>query len=148
MPTSGIRDNGWHHFTLSLVPHGGEADMPRLAMEAGALNLAAPAAELPDGTRLPALPFWIEGEGIELVAAKRPFGGEAGCIVRLLNLRPSAGMAMVMAAGIGELKVTVDRLTEDGPGAVLTGRQISVEMKPFEVKTVWVQAIGLGVRGA
>lgn len=95
MPTSGLRDGGWRHFTLSCMPHGGAADLPRLAAEAAALNLAVPAASASGGARLPGAPFQAEGEGLQLVAAKLPFGGGPGRIVRLLNLNAASSCAVL-----------------------------------------------------
>lgn len=141
MPTSGIRDPGWHHFTFSLLPHTGASDMPRLALQAGALNKRPTALPCAPDTRLPDVPFRIAGDGIELVAAKTPFGTDlpAGTrVLRLLNLR-SADTVAVLTPRPGALgRAGVSLLTETGlveisPDAS-TGWRLA--FRPFEVKTV------------
>ncbi len=86
MPTSGIRDGGWHLFTFSLLPHHGQTDLSRLMGTAAALNLAPPlvhAAAQPRATRLE-----LQAEDAELLAIKRPFDGGDGLILRLANISP------------------------------------------------------------
>ena len=135
MPTSGLRDGGWHHFTLSLVPHGGVDDMSRLAALASSLNQAIPAIACSAGSSLPPAPFRITGEGIELLAAKRPFDGGPDRVIRLLNNQPRPATAVFSTASGQRLVITPTRLTEDDGTREISGQTLPLEFKPFEVRT-------------
>lgn len=143
MPTSGIRDGGWHRFTLSLVPHAGVADMPRLALAAAALNQAPPAVRVPREAALPAPALHVEGAGIQLVAAKLPFDGRGarGPVLRLLNLRPAPVEARLCLGGKGGGAATVCNLVEEGGAALVPDGTLT--FRAFEVKTV---RLGIGAR--
>ena len=134
MPTSGICDGGWHHFTLSLLPHRGEADMSRLAADASALNAAPPAVELAAGRLPPSACAGIKGNGVELVAAKREFGGNQGLVLRILNLSNQPTECSVTGPGGQRMAMAVDRLTEDCPEPALQDGRLG--FRPFEVKTL------------
>ena len=135
MPTSGLRDGGWHHFRLSLAPHAGAGDISRLAGEASALNLAIPAAAAPTGSTLSALPFQITGQGIELVAVKLPFDGGQEQILRLLNNQPVPSALSLKGNGGRSLQVTPCLMTEEQCGEPAIGKCLSFEFKPFEART-------------
>ncbi len=124
MPTSGIRDNGWHHFTLSFMPYSDPAEM---ALAASALNALPPSVLAANCPATPAVR--VEGEGIEVLAAKPPFTGD-GLVLRLLNLRDTANTATVHAPD-GTVMRACNMLEE--PGDELTGTLV---FRPFEVKTI------------
>lgn len=138
MPTNGIRDEGWHHFTLSCMPHAGAGDLARIANEAAALNLVVPAVAMPSGSPLPTVPFHISGEGIQLMAAKLPFNGSPERIIRLLNSQPTPATAVVQGPEGRPLQIKSCLLTEDSCSGTGTGTHVPVVLKPFEVRTLRV----------
>jgi hypothetical protein len=126
MPTSGIRDNGWHHFTLSFMPYTDPAEM---SLAASALNACPPSAL---AHALPALPtLRIDGAGIELLSAKPPFTGD-GLVLRLLNLRDTANTATLHLPD--GTRAQECNMLEEGTGEV-TGE---LAFRAFEVKTILV----------
>lgn len=135
MPTNGIRDGGWHHFTLSFAPHAGADDMSRLGVEAEALNRATPAAATRPGSRLPTVPFHISGKGIQLISVKLPFNGSRDRVIRLLNTQPVPATAVMDKTAERMLHVTPCLLSEEEIGPPLAGFPLLLEFKPFEVRT-------------
>jgi alpha-mannosidase len=149
MPTSGIRDPGWHHFTLSLLPHAGEIDMPRLVRTANALN-ARPMAVSPLTTDSLPDASWprLTGPSVELAACKpvflpAPAGTPANAVVlRLLNLSDSHAEAKLTAHPATGVRFQECNLLEQpvGPaGALSAGASIPVRFTPFQVRSflVW-----------
>lgn len=124
MPTSGIRDGGWHHFTLSFMPYTDPAEM---ALAASALNAEPPSVL---GAACPAThAVTVDGAGIEVLSAKPPFTGD-GLVLRLLNQRDTANTAMITFPE-GAIARECNMLEE--PIAEVGSR---LEFRPFEVKTV------------
>jgi len=139
MPTSTMGDGGWHHFRLSLLPHGGLADMPRLAAAASERNQSPPV--MVDRSTDDAPPAWwrLEAEGIEVLSVKRPFQTETDrdAVIRLLNPRPEPNRAILHFASATVCEVALCRLTEDEPVAVpVHDRVCKLTFRPFEVITL------------
>lgn len=137
MPTNGIRDNGWHHFTLSLLPFAGESDLPRLSLAASALNQAPPSLLAPAGA-LPTKPaLRIEGEGVELLCAKPSFAPTqpTRLVTRLLNLTPEeADVTVFTPAGVAGV-FTCNALEEREGAHPVQGGQCELTLRPFEART-------------
>ncbi|NQU40899.1 MAG: hypothetical protein HQ523_13185 [Lentisphaerae bacterium] len=140
MPTEGQRDPGWHHFMFSLLPYAGEPALPELAATAAALNQLPPVALVEPGTVLP--PSWLqlEAEGIEILAMKRPFAvDETGMIIRLLNLKSTAGTARLVLTDAPQAVVTECLMTEEHQGNLpLCDGVCELAFTPFEIKTLRV----------
>ena len=154
MPTSGIRDPGWHHFTLSLLPHAGQPDMPRLARAANALT-ARPMAVAPlPADRLPDAAWpCLTGASVELVAAKpvflpAPAGVPANAVVlRLLNLSDARADAMLTAQAATGVLFEECNLLEQPAGEsseLPAGAAITLRFAPFQMRSflVWPQESG------
>jgi len=149
MPTSGIRDPGWHHFALSLLPHAGGSDMPRLARAANAINARPMAVPPLPGDRLTDA-AWprLTGANVELVAAKpvflpAPAGVPANAVVlRLLNLSDSSAEAKLTAQATGGVRLRECDLLEQPAGAASdlpAGASVTLGFTPFQVRSflVW-----------
>jgi alpha-mannosidase len=139
MPTSGMRDNGWHHFTLSLHPFAGETSLPALALFASALNQAPPSLlELTSSGRTSPR-IRIEGSGVELLCVKPLFdqGKTTSYIMRLLNLQPVE--THITLVGADAMVVTVcDALERPLLHQAVGERDVLLAFHPFEIKTVQV----------
>ena len=141
MPTSTMGDGGWHHFGLSLLPHAGLADMPRLAATASARNQLLPAMVDRSIDDPPPIGWRVEAEGIEVISVKRPFQADAGgdAVIRLLNLRAEPNRAELQFSPVETQKVFTCLLTEDVPVAVpVRDGRCELPFDPFEVKTLLV----------
>ncbi len=140
MPTSGIRDGGWHHFTFSFMPHAGEKDIPRLSLDAAALNQAPPVFAAETGKCPPDVllnSLSVAGECVELVSAKAPFSKGGDLILRLLNHSPRETEAAVSAGTAGFAKASEALLTEDIVRELpVKDGSVRVWLKGFEVKTL------------
>ena len=147
MPTSGIRDPGWHHFTLSLLPHAGNSDMPRLALTANALTARPMAvAPLPTDSFVDAAWPRLSSTNVELVAAKpaflpTPAGIPANALLlRLINLSDSNSEATLTAQEAVHLHEC--NLLEQPAGAptnLPAGSPSSLTFTPFQSRSflVW-----------
>ena len=149
MPTSGIRDPGWHHFTLSLLPHSGRLDMPRLVRTANALNLR-PLAVSPLPTDRLADAAWplLASEQVELTACKPVFlpppdGTPAHAVVlRLLNLSDAPADATLTARAACGVRFQECDLLEQPLGAaakLAPGASTALRFNAFQVRSflVW-----------
>lgn len=139
MPTSGIRDGGWHLFTVSLVPYAGGHGMTPCNLDALALNEAPPCVT---GTDLPTGPLLqIEGGGIELAAVKPAFDNAhpASRIIRLVNHLDERSQAVLNFGGKPPATVSECNLLED-PGETLPAPEgrLELDFKPFQVRTLRV----------
>jgi len=127
MPTGGIRDGGWHHFTVSVMPF---TDPAAMALAAAALNARPPSVLSGECPAAPALR--VEGDGIEVLAAKSPFSGE-GLILRLLNQRDTETTATLhLPAGARVYDCT---MLEDARAEIGT----AVAMRAFAMKTLLIR---------
>lgn len=148
MPTSGVRDPGWHHFTLALTPHAGRGDMPRLARMTNALNTRPlVVAPLPTDKLVDAAWPRVTGENIELAASKPVFlpppeGVPAHAVVlRLLN-QSEAQVDGGLAPGSDLVQVQECDLLEQPCGQVrqlLAGQPLKLTFAPFQIRSflVW-----------
>jgi alpha-mannosidase len=146
MPTSTMDDGGWHHFRLSLLPHGGLADMPRLAAAASALNQSPPVMVDRSSDGAPSAWWRLEADGIEVLSVKRPFRIEADreAVIRLLNLGSEPNRAILHFASATVSEVALCRLTEDEPVAVpVRDCACEVRFHPFEVITLRVKEVSV-----
>ncbi|MCE9613893.1 MAG: hypothetical protein K8T26_06420 [Lentisphaerae bacterium] len=139
MPTSGIRDSGWHHVTLSVAPHAGAADVGRFARQAAALNLGVPAVATPPGACLPAPALHIAGHGLQLIAAKRPFDGADAQVVRLLNAQAETTVAVLRDVTGGARPMAGCRLTEDADDPGMGAGELVATFRPHEVRTFYIR---------
>ncbi|MFA5206010.1 MAG: glycoside hydrolase family 38 C-terminal domain-containing protein, partial [Lentisphaeria bacterium] len=148
MPVSGIRDGGWRHVTLSLLPHRGADDLPRLAVTAAGLNLAPPAVAVGKrGTAgpLPAWPLRITGAPVELAAVKFPFdGAPGGRIVRLVNPAPhAAAVTLRLPPECAGAFHSCDLLEQPAaPLAPAAPGRWPLTLRPFQILTLRWQPAG------
>lgn len=139
MPTSQIRDNGWHHFTLSLMPYDGAEALPQLSLAATALNQAPPsvAGKVPLGQ--PPFGLRIEGGPVELVCAKPRFDGKPGVVLRLLNHGGKPTCAILAFSGPTPKEICSCDMTERVQTRLRpTGNRLTLSFKSFENRTVRV----------
>jgi len=139
MPMDGIRDGGWHHFTLSFVPHVGASDMPRLALEASALNQVSPVVGLDEAAVIPEFKsrIAIETDGVELLAAKAPFGNAEGLVLRLINLKAVPAAARISITDRLLKQASEVLMTElEGNSLPIDQGCVTLEFTAFEVKTI------------
>lgn len=139
MPTSGIRDGGWHHFEFSLLPYAGEQALPGLALQAAALNQAAPCFLTADGRNAPApeaLGLRIEGADLELQAAKPcfAFAQRDAMVLRLVNHATVERIARIHLPSEGIYAVERCNLLEDvGQTLDVRGHLVHLTLQPFEI---------------
>lgn len=148
MPTGNIRDSGWHHFTFSLLPHGGAGDMPELSRRASALN--ARPFSLANGSASPPDAAWpkLISENITLEAVKPVFlpapNGipDNAVVLRLLNLSDQPGMATLRQDAELDVVIHECNLIEEPVGEAFElkkGRSKTLDFKPFKFRSfiVW-----------
>ncbi|MHB9134355.1 MAG: glycoside hydrolase family 38 N-terminal domain-containing protein [Armatimonadota bacterium] len=139
MPTSGIRDNGWHHFTLSLQPFAGEAELPNLSLAASALNQAPPSLLAP-ATAFSSQPgLRIEGDGVELTCVKPLFdqGQTSAQVIRLINLTPAENRVSVALENTASVQ-ECNALEQPERSLLVEGGRCMLTLKPFETKTLCI----------
>ena len=142
MPVYGIRDGGWHHFTLSFMPHSGKSDMPRFALEASALNQAPLLLSFDNSAKFPDFKqqVSVEGDGVELLAVKAPFGDGKGLILRLLNLKAGPTTAKIIVFDKHLSKALEVLMTEcEGNPLQLEKGVLTLYLSSFEVKTILLE---------
>ena len=121
MPTSGLRDGGWHRFEFSLLPHEGEADMPRVSMIAAALNQPAPVLPGVSDMAIPSL-FTIDGADVELLAVKPAFDPARRdvAVIRVANSAAGPRTVRIRRTDGRPLEAVETSLTEECEGPMAT----------------------------
>ena len=144
MPTSGIRDGGWHHFEYQLLSHTGEADIPRLALHAAALNQSAPCLV---GETFPCQPtsaLRISGDDVELQAVKPCFDAARShaLVIRLVNHAPAPRDVTVELPSHVDYAAWGCNLIEeiDGPLPV-THNGVQLTLQPFEIRSLLIESV-------
>ena len=140
MPTSGIRDGGWHHFEFQLLPHGGEATLPALALQAAALNQPAPCVSGESRRALEALGLRVEGADVELQAAKPCFSADRkdAVVLRLVN-HAAAERAVTLHVPEAASVSGCDLLETPGqPLSPTPDGRLALKLAPFEIRNVMV----------
>ncbi len=141
MPTSGIRDGGWHRFEFQLLPYDGEAGLPRLALQATALNQGAPCITGASLVLLQETGFRLEGSDVELQSAKPCFRAEltSDVVLRLVNHASSERLVTLVLPATGTYTIGECNLIEN-PGALLqiAGGNVRLTFKAFEIKSLIV----------
>lgn len=139
MPTSGIRDGGWHQFEFQLLPYGGEAKLPELALQAAALNQPAPCVFGDSGTILATLGLRLEGADVELQAAKPCFQPDRqdAVVLRLVNHATTERSAtMWLPTGCAYVVWECDLLETPGKSITVADGRLEVTLKPFEIRNL------------
>ena len=128
-------DRGEHDFTYALYPFATSFALANVAAEAARLN--QPVAVLP-GRCVPAPAPWAEGLGAMLETLK-PAGDGNGVILRLYqSLRASEVATLHLPR---PMRVTPVRMDERAPlGETLCAADVPVSLRPFEIKTLRVEA--------
>jgi alpha-mannosidase len=142
MPTSGIRDGGWHQFEFQLLPYGGEAKLPELALQAAALNQPAPCVLGDSGATLAALGLGLEGADVELQAAKPSFSQDRkdAVILRLVNHADTERHATVrLPEDRAYAAWECDLLETPGLPIVVTGHCLEITLRPFEIRSLIIK---------
>lgn len=138
MPTSQIRDNGWHGFELSLLPWEAD-DVQGLAMEAAGLNRDHPL--VPGHLAGAEAAVAIDASGVDLLAAKRPFDPDQAdaVVLRLVNRSDQPSHATVNLAGLSPAEVWRCNLLEEVQDALAidVGR-VTLDLAPFQLATLLV----------
>ncbi|OPZ31349.1 MAG: hypothetical protein BWZ02_00245 [Lentisphaerae bacterium ADurb.BinA184] len=141
MPTCGMRDGGWHYFECSLMPYGQEADLPALALQAAALNQAAPCLLTTEDADPPprGLGLRLDAEDVELQAAKPAFaaGPRDAIVLRLVNHAPAARTARLhLPPGAVETVARCNLLEDVEETLEPTGDTVQLTLRPFEIRSL------------
>jgi len=113
--------------------------MPRFALAAAALNQAPPAVTLAGTARTPDFKraISIEGDGVELLAAKAPFGDTEGLVLRFLNLKATAATVRISILDKHLANASEVLLTElAGTPLPIDRGVITLVISSFELKTI------------
>ena len=132
-----LADEGTHRFTYSLFPHPGDWTQAGVVEEAFALNSPLFAAEgaPPEAAGL------VEAEGLPLAlgALKRAEEGE-GLVLRLYEPRGARGRAVLRLDPPPSRVRRTNLLEEPGEEVALEGGRVSLEVQPFEVVSLLLEA--------
>jgi alpha-mannosidase len=131
-----VSDQRTHHFTYSIVPHGGDWRDAAVRDAADELNNPMIAVDLEShaGGGLPGPPVTLESDGVRLAAIKRAEDGDA-LVVRLVESEGRASRALLRFAA--PTAVQSANLLEDpaGPaGAAVT--RLELQLRPWEIRTL------------
>jgi alpha-mannosidase len=141
MPTVGIRDGGWHHFEFQVMPFDGKSKAVESLQVAAALNQNAPC--IFDGAaEIKALGLQIAGEDVELQTVKPAFDQEQtnAMVLRLVNHAAEVREAVLSLPDGAEWSAVECSMLEDaGEEIASADGKVSLVMKPFEIKTLWLE---------
>lgn len=139
MPTSGIRDGGWHQFEFQLLPYGGEAKLPELALQAAALNQPAPCVLGDSGDTLEALGLGLDGADVELQSAKPCFSPERkdAVVLRLVNNAAAERRVTLRLPEDRDYAAwECDLLETPGKPIAASGHNLELTLRPFEIRSL------------
>ncbi len=145
MPTSGIRDGGWHRFEFHLLPYGGEAELPSLALQAIALNQNALCIVDPPPASLNELGLRLEGTDVELQSTKPCFNPEMknALVLRVVNQAPEERTATLVLPAAGDYTGWECNLIEQaGERLRIIDHRVSLVLKPFEIRSLILETGG------
>lgn len=136
MPTSQMRDPGWHQIRLSLLPLD-QTEMTEVAQRAAALNTVGPAIQhRPQQPPEPPL-LSVSSKAIQLLSVKLPFNHDASRrIVRLLNDSASAEKVSIRLAPQIHHAALVNLIEQERETLAVVKQNILVPFKPFEIRTL------------
>jgi alpha-mannosidase len=130
-------DEGHHRFTYSIFPHSGDWTEAGVVREAFALN--SPLVTVVGGGSSEY--GFVAAEGLELAlgSLKKAEGGQ-GVILRLYEPHGARGEAVLRFSSGVEHAERTDLLEEPGGEVEARGDQIRLDVRPFEVITLRVEA--------
>ncbi|MHB1987248.1 MAG: alpha-mannosidase [Acidimicrobiales bacterium] len=129
-------DAGWHRFTYAILAYEGELGIGQVVHEAESLNLPLRVVACPpSGGGLPGAGAVLGIEGAMLSAVTRAGDGSGDLIARLYEHRGAHARATV--SGLHTDRASrVDLLERHLVDVPLTGDQLSLELRPFELVTL------------
>lgn len=131
-----LQDQGEHEFTYALLPHGGDFVEGRTVLEAFALN--EPMQTVAGSMDLGYNSFLsIDNEQIEIDAVKKSEEGDA-IIIRFHEFAGSK-QKVTLKTGFTYQSYAEADLRERAIGESCTDQEITMEVKPYEIKTVIVR---------
>jgi alpha-mannosidase len=130
-----LADEGEHRFNYSLFPHPGDWTEAGVPSEAFSLN--SPLVVTANGGARPEYGF-VEGVGLALGSLKRAEDGR-GVILRLYEPHGARGPAALRFAPGVERAERVNLLEEPEGAIEVRGREVMLEVRPFEVLTLRVE---------
>lgn len=130
-----LQDQGEHEFTYSLLPHGGDFVEGKTVLQAFFLNDPMPSVK---GTvKLPFESFLsFQTEQVELDAVKKSEDG-TGIVIRFHEFAGSR-QPVRMKPGFDFKDWTEADLRERPIGATRSEKEICLDVKPYEIKTVLI----------
>jgi alpha-mannosidase len=153
-------DYGEHFFTYALLPFTGNFAASRTIRGAYELNAAAvlEAAQDPDGAEARntgaagggsaktegfVAPVYslcsVEGEAVIVECVKAPESGGSGLALRLYESLGGRARTVLRFSGPIAGAEETDMLEENGKAVPFTGRELPLEFRPFEIKTLLVK---------
>ena len=132
-----LADEGEHRFTYSLFPHPGDWTEAGVAREAFALNspLVAVAGDGPSECG------FVAAEGLELALGSLKKAGDGrGVILRLYEPHGARGEVVLRFDSGFESAERVNLLEEPAGVVETSGDEVRLEVRPFEVVTLRVEA--------
>jgi len=131
-------DQGEHRFRYALMPHGGaEADLNRVVAAAEDFNIPLRVIGSGPGAARPARLFAPRGDGVAVETVKRAEDGD-GYVVRLYETR--GRRTSFTLGGCFARAEEVDLLEENAKPAALSPEGVRVELRPFEIVTLKLEA--------
>jgi alpha-mannosidase len=150
-------DYGEHFFTYTLLPFTGTFAASRTIRGAYELNSGAvlEAARDPEGggntgaaggrtgkAGNPGAAYSLcslEGESVIVECVKTPESGAGGMVIRLYESLGSGARTVLRFSGPLARAEETDMLEENGKALPFSGKEIPLEFRPFEIKTLLVQ---------
>lgn len=131
-----LQDQGEHLFTYALLPHGGDFVEGRTVMEAFALN--EPMQTVNGSVALGYDSFLsLDNEQIEIDAVKKSEAGD-GIVIRFHEFA-GAKQKVTLRPGFAYTSYAEADLRERAIGEPCTEKEIRMEVKPYEIKTVIIK---------
>jgi alpha-mannosidase len=135
-------DRGGHHFTYSLLPFAGGFGGAGVIRSAYELNSPASAISAPAGPESPAAQSLctVSGNAVIIESVKAP-ENEAADELILRMYESLGGRCRTVLRFARELSAAAETdMLEDNPRALpVQGRELDLEFRPFEIKTVRVK---------
>jgi alpha-mannosidase len=142
-------DYGEHYFTYALLPFTGGFAASRTIRGAYELNAAAvlEAAQGPGGARGGAGNAGtasyslcsVEGEAVIVECVKAPESGGGGLALRLYESLGGRARTVLRFSGPLTGAEETDMLEENGKALPFAGKELPLEFRPFEIKTLLVK---------
>ncbi|MFO7168122.1 MAG: alpha-mannosidase [Chloroflexota bacterium] len=128
-------DRGMHRFTYSLLPHAGDWREGQVVRRAYELNAPLRAVTTSAGVAGPASFLEVDADNVVVETIKTADDGD-GLVVRMYEAHNQRGAVRLTFAREVARAVETDLLEREIAEAEVSGRTVTVQVRPFEIKTL------------